>query len=370
MLTHTTPTTPTAAGAQPVLLLTGATGQIGRQVLRDWLRTGHRVLITQRDPARQWPTLQRWLSAQGVATQGVDCVATDFALPDFGWDADALSRLQAVTCVVHLAALWGWHLRWADAHAVNVQGTMRLHAWAVRQGAVDRFVGVCGFLSQVPGHLDGMGLRQPQVDWAAAARQWGAYEVSKVQAYLTLHPTLRQPGELPVTWIHPATVIGDATLPEVPEQSAVVGILQAIQRGLLRLVPGSPAHAVPWVTGLYVARYTVALLLAADEGMPEHLLMDPASPSLRTSVNLLAGAMGGPRAVGHLPKWVLGSLLKLPGVPAWMGTSAESLNFIVDTPPDPAASVRWGLRQGIAHPDVAQSLTCTARQWRQAQQLV
>jgi dihydroflavonol-4-reductase len=360
----------TTSSAPPVLLLSGATGQIGRQVLRAWLHTGHRVVITLRDPARQWPVLRQWLTQQGAPTAGVECVATDFALPDLGWGAQTPSQLRSVTCVVHLAALWGWQLRWSDANEVNVQGTVRLHAWATQQGITGPFVGVCGFLSQVPGHVDSMGLRHPQVDWAAAARKWGAYEVSKVRAYLTLHPSRRQPGALPVTWVHPATVIGDATMPEVPEQSAVVGILQAISKGVLRLVPGSPAHAVPWVTGQYVARYVVALLLSPDDAMPEHLLMDPASPSLRTSVNLLSGAMGGPQAVGHLPKWLMSALLKLPGVSGLMGASAESLNFIVDTRPDPAASVRWGLRHGIAHPDVAQALASTARHWRQARQLV
>jgi hypothetical protein len=151
----------------------------------------------------------------------------------------------------------------------------------------------------------------------------------------------------------------------VPDQSAVVGILNSILRGLLRLVPGKPSDIVPWVTGQYVAAYAVALLLSSDGEMIEHLLLDPNSPSLRTSVNLMSSAMGGPRAVGHVPKWVMSSMLKLPLVPDLLGTSAESLNFIVSAPPDPAASVIWGLRHGITHPDVMQSLDLTARHWQQ-----
>ena len=349
--------------SQPVLLLTGATGQIGRQVLRAWLQTGHRVVITLRDPGRQWPTLRQWLTQQGVATEGVDCVATDFALADFGWTPQARGLLQCVTCVVHLAAMWGWHLRWPAANEVNVQGTVRLHAWAAGQGMAGPFVGVCGFMSQVPGQLDSMGLRDPHVDWASAAKKWGAYEVSKLRVYLALHPSQCKPGALPVTWIHPAGVIGDASLPEVPAQSAVAGILRAIQRGRLRLVPGSPAAVVPWVTGQYVARYVLALLLTSDDVASDHLLLDPASPSLRTCVNLMARAMGAPSAVGHLPKWVMRGLLKIPGVAGLMGSSAESLNFSVSALPDPADSVQWGLRQGIAHPDVLASLDLTARHW-------
>ncbi len=353
----------------PVLLLTGATGQIGRQVLRAWLQTGHRVVITLRNPELQWPTLCQWLSQQGVPTDGVGWVATDFVLPDFGWTPEAQNLLRSVTCVVHLAAMWGWQLPWPTANEVNVQGTLRLHAWATRQGIEGPFVGVCGYMSQVPGHLDSMGLRDSHVNWAAAAKKWGAYEVSKVRAYLELSPSQRKPGELPVTWIHPATVIGDASLPDVPQQSAVVGILRSIQRGLLRLAPGSPAAVVPWVTGHYVARYVVALLLSQDNALSEHLLLDPASPTFRASVNVMSAAIGGPLAMGHLPKWVMRGVLKVPGVAGLMDTSAESLNFIVSTVPDPAAALQWGLRHGVAHPDVRASLDVTARHWLKMQRL-
>jgi len=356
---------------KPVLLLTGATGQIGRQVLRAWLQAGHRVVITLRNPSLQWPALCQWLSQQGVPTDGVEWVATDFALPDFGWTPQAQTLLNSVTCVVHLAAMWGWQLPWPSANEVNVQGTLRLHAWATRQHIEGPFVGVCGYMSQVPGHLHSMGLLDSHVDWAAAAKKWGAYEVSKVRAYLALSPTQRKPDELPVTWIHPATVIGDASLPDVPEQSAIVGILRSIQRGLLRLVPGAPDAVVPWVTGHYVAQYVVALLLSQEQGnaLSEHLLLDPASPAFRASVNVMAAAMDGPQARGHLPKWVMRGVLKVPGLAGLMDTSAESLNFIVSTAPDSAATVQWGLRHGVAHPDVLASLDSTARHWLKVQRL-
>jgi nucleoside-diphosphate-sugar epimerase len=350
---------------QPVLLLTGATGQIGRLILRAWLRTGKRVVITLRDPDRQWPTLQQWLHMQGVSTEGVQCVATDFSLPDFGWGAQAQYALISVTCVVHLAAMWGWQLSWPETNEVNVNGSLRLHSWASQRGIAGPFVAVCGFMSQVPGHLESIGLRQPEINWAYAAKKWGAYEISKLRAYLALSASQRKEGNLPVTWIHPAVVVGDASLPDVPDQSAVAGILNSILRGLLRLVPGRPSDITPWVTGQYVAAYVVAILLSSDSETMEHLLLDPHSPSLRRSVNLMSSAMGGPRVLGHVPKWAMGSMLKLPWVPELFGTSAEALNFVVSTAPDPTASVNWGLRYGIKHPDVMQSLDLTARHWHQ-----
>jgi dihydroflavonol-4-reductase len=351
---------------QPVLLLTGATGQIGRLVLRAWLEAGHQVVLTLRDPARQWPQLEGWLQRQGVPTAQVSCVATDFAKADLGWDAQALAHLKAVTCVSHWAAMWGWSLPWRDAEAVNVQGTLRLHAWAVRQGVVGPFISACGFKSQIPGSLARLGLLEPDVDWAVAANRLGAYEVSKVRAYLSLQPEATRATGLPVTWVHPATVIGDAWVPDVPIQSAIVGIMQAVRGGRLRLVPGSSRHMVPWVTGQYVAHYVVALLIAQGAIASDHVLLDPASPTLRASVDVLADAMGAHKAFGHVPKSWLAWALCVPLVARWMGASAESLGFIVEAPPDPTASVRWGDSRGVHHPDVKLSLASTAKHWREA----
>jgi dihydroflavonol-4-reductase len=353
---------------KPVLLLTGATGQIGRLVLRAWLEAGHQVVLTLRDPARQWPALEGWLQRQGVATAQVSCVMTDFAMPDLGWNDRALAELKRVTCVAHWAAMWGWSLPWREAEAVNVQGSLRLYEWAQGQGIQGPFIGVCGFKSQIPGSLSQLGLLGPNVDWANAAGRLGAYEVSKVCAYQHLKVAAERAQGLPVTWVHPATVIGDEWVADVPAQSAMAGILGAIHGGRMRLVPGTSAHRVPWVTGWYVARYVVALLTASKPLPSEHLLLDPASPSLRASVDVLAQAMRGPRPLGHVPKSWLAAALKLPRVAQLMGASAESLGFIVKEAPDSSASVRWGEAQGISHPDVMGALAVTAQCWRIAHQ--
>jgi dihydroflavonol-4-reductase len=349
--------------SHPVLLLTGATGQIGRQVLSCWLATGNKAVITLRDPLGQWPQLQRWLAGKGVPTDTVECVATDFAREDFGWDAQAHSHLADVTCVVHLAAMWGWGLAWEQAESINVRASQRLHAWASHRGIAGPFVCACGYLSQIPRRLDSMGFRQRNVDWARAARTWGSYEVSKIKAYLEMGPSRMRPGDTPITWIHPATVIGDPRSPEVPDHSAIAGILRSIRRGMLRLSPGSASDVVPWVTGRYVSEYIVALLSSPGDAMVEHLLLDPRSLSLRRTIELISEAIGCPKPLGQLPTWLMRRFLSLPIVPQVTGVSAESLSFIVDALPDASTSVAWGVRHGVVHPDLRASLVATAHDW-------
>lgn len=353
-----------AAPAQSVLLLTGATGQIGRPVLRTWLRQGNRVVVTLRAPHRQMPELMRWLTEQSTPTDGLTSVRTDFSVAGFGWGEQEKAQLRQVTCVAHLAAMWGWQLNWAEADQVNVQATMALHRWAAAAELPGPFLAVCGFMSQVPGHLERMGLLNPHVDWAAAAQRHGAYEVSKLKAYVALRQPHARSGGLPITWIHPATVIGDTTVPDVPLQSAVSGILLAIHRGLLRLAPGRRTDVVPWVTGNHVSEYVAALLAHPDPSAQEHVLLDPASPCLRDAIDIMATAMGARRAIGNIPMPAMRKILSVPGVSRLLDTPPESLNFIVPAAPDAAASVAWGAQRGIVHPDVRQALALTAAEWK------
>lgn len=347
------------------MLLTGATGQIGRLVLCRWLKTGHKAVITLRKPERQWPRLRDWLESQDVSSARVDCVKTDFALADFGWDERARAGVCTATCVVHLAAMWGWGLDWAQADAVNVRASLRLHRWASDIGMHGPFICAGGFLTQVPGYLGRLALHERDVDWARAAKRWGTYEMTKFKSYLTMRPPHTRPKDMPITWIHPATVIGDARAPGIPDHAAIAGILRSIRRSMLRFVPGAATDLVPWVTGRYVSDYIVALLLSADDGVTDHLLLDPHSPSLRDTVALMSKAIGKAEPIGHVPIGWMRGLLKLPVVPDLVGVSAESLNFIVTAAPDATASVRWGMRHDVMHPDIGESLVATAQHWNE-----
>ncbi len=347
------------------LLLTGATGQIGQRVLSAWCRQGHATVLALRDPARQWPALCERLRGEGVPTDGVRCVRTDLALPDLGWNAEAQAVLQSVNRVMHLGAQWGWGLDWAMAERVNVQGSLALHRWAVARQLPGPFVAVCGFLSRVPGqlaHLQRLGLRGDGVGAEALAQRLGPYEVSKVLAYLALQAQHDALGVVPITWIHPAAVIADPACPQVPAQSAIAGILQMLSQGRMPWVPGSATHRVPWVTGDYVARYTVALL-EGPAAAADHVLLDPASPNLLDTARCLAQPLQVRAPMGHVPLSWFRALLSVPGVARLMGTSVESLSFIVDTLPDVSASLAWGEHHGVRHPDIHTALRCTAQAW-------
>ena len=119
----------------PYLLLTGATGLLGRSLLRDLAATGRRVAVLVRGsrtagaPARVDELLADWEEVAGAA---VDCpvvLAGDITMPGLGLDPEATEWVaRHVDEVVHSAASLSFQRRESDdePYASNVRGTAHL----------------------------------------------------------------------------------------------------------------------------------------------------------------------------------------------------------------------------------------------------
>src|SRR2546423_9134911 len=114
---------PSAATNLPrVILLTGATGNVGSQVLRRLTARGERVRVLVRDPRRL----------------GNERVRVQIALGDLSQPASFRNALRGVETVVHLAAAIRDQPR-ASIEELNAVATLRLLQAAERTG-VERFV--------------------------------------------------------------------------------------------------------------------------------------------------------------------------------------------------------------------------------------
>jgi nucleoside-diphosphate-sugar epimerase len=151
------------------LLLTGATGRVGRHMLPRLVVQGHDVRAVARSE----------LAAERVKAAGAEPVLADLLDPD-GYRA-ALGGRDAV---VHLAAV----LRSTDADEIrraNLEATRRLADTALDAG-VGRFV----FTSTTLVYPGGLGRPASEEDEPAPLAAWGAYPASKAEAeraLLALH---------------------------------------------------------------------------------------------------------------------------------------------------------------------------------------
>ncbi|HET6788503.1 MAG TPA: hypothetical protein VFH49_11110, partial [Aquabacterium sp.] len=267
----------------------------------------------------------------------------------------------------------GWGLDPHQAEQANVQAPLALWRQASQWPQMRRFVMPVGYMSQHRPHMAALGLDLLQrpaaqdVDWARVVRMTGVYEASKLRVYwLMREEAMRHPR--PLTVIHPATVIGDEDLPEVPASSAIGQLLSQLASGAMPLVPGSRLHRVPLVSASYVAAYVEALVAAAPEtAFSEHLLLDPQTPDLLSVTRILADGLQVRAPIGRVPlSWVRAASSWRP-LAQVIGLEPESLGFIVKGAFDVSREVAWAEGRGLSHPDVMQSLSHTAAAWRRAE---
>lgn len=364
---------PTGTGR---VLLTGATGQIGRRLLLALVQRGRAVTLVLRRPLAQEADLRAWLVAKGVANADIVSVAGDMSAPNWGWlhePPDRMAWTQDIESVVHMAALWGWKLDPDEAEQANVQAPLSLWQQAWTWPRMTQFVMPIGYMSQHQPHMKALGLdlalrpAVAEVDWSRVAAKTGVYEASKLRSYWLMREEALRMG-CPVSFIHPATVLGDMASPEVPESSAVAQLLSQLAQGKSPLVPGGRHHRVPLVSAGYVSAYVVALLARpSTESVTEHLLLDSRTPDLLTTMRTLAQAQGVRSPYGRVPLPWVRCLAKVGPLARTMGLEPESLPFIIegtfDVNKEDAQAALWG----VDHPDLNHLLRRTGEAWRAAQ---
>jgi nucleoside-diphosphate-sugar epimerase len=280
---------------------------------------------------------------------------------------------QDIESVVHMAALWGWKLDPDEAEQANVQAPLSLWQQAWTWPRMTQFVMPIGYMSQHQPHMKALGLdlalrpAVAEVDWSRVAAKTGVYEASKLRSYWLMREEALRMG-CPVSFIHPATVLGDMASPEVPESSAVAQLLSQLAQGKSPLVPGGRHHRVPLVSAGYVSAYVVALLARpSTESVTEHLLLDSRTPDLLTTMRTLAQAQGVRSPYGRVPLPWVRCLAKVGPLARTMGLEPESLPFIIegtfDVNKEDAQAALWG----VDHPDLNHLLRRTGEAWRAAQ---
>jgi nucleoside-diphosphate-sugar epimerase len=235
------------------VLITGATGLIGGEVLVRLLRSDHALTATVllRSP-RGWPALAERL---GPLHRRVALVPGDARLPGLGLDAAARARLAALTdLIVHCAADTRFSQPLPHARRTNRDGTRRLLELAAACGRLERLVHVS--TAFVAGRMTGP---IPEAPLDGGAGWVNAYEQSKHEA----EGCVRASG-LPAVIARPSTVVCDGVDGRISQINAVHRALLLCRAGLAAMVPGGEDTLVDLVTTDYVGGGITRLALQRD----------------------------------------------------------------------------------------------------------
>jgi thioester reductase-like protein len=236
---------------QAPLLLTGATGLLGMQLLARYLeRTDRHVyaLVRARDELEANRRLRATLAAlvphPAEHVDRITAVPGDITLPELGLARrrrDALA--ETVGEIIHAAASVTFELPLERSRQINVEGTRRMLALAelcARRGGLRRFSYVstayvagthCGAFAEDDLDL-GQDFRNP-------------YERSKFEAERLVRT---QADRLPIQIFRPSIVVGEETTGWTPTFNVIYWPIRAFSRGTYAVVPAkrdAPVDVVP-----------------------------------------------------------------------------------------------------------------------------
>jgi len=218
------------------VLLTGATGFVGREILSRFLARGDRhiyALVRAKnddDATGRLPAHER-----------LTAVAGDIEHRGLGLSERTSVHLRnEVGTVLHCAASVSFEMPLEESRSVNVEGTRRVLDFARSCARLERLSYVStAYVAGEPGRL----FREDEL--AVGQRFRNPYERSKFEAELALRS---EGADVPLQILRPSIVVGDSTTGRTTSFNVLYGPLKAFAHGNVPAIPArrdAPVDIVP-----------------------------------------------------------------------------------------------------------------------------
>jgi len=245
------------------LLLTGATGFVGMEVLARVLERSDRHVVAliraeddDRAAERLAATLETSCGEAGAYADRVTAVAGDITAPRLGLGARWEPLAERVGAIVHGAASVAFDLSLEESRRINVDGTRQMLDFAAACPDLERFTYVS--TAYVAGDRRGTVYED---DPGGGGRFRNAYERTKHEAERLV---AARGDEIEVTIVRPSIIVGDQRTGWTAAFNVLYAPLRAFEAGIIPVVPARKRSPVDVVPVDYVADAVHALAEAPE----------------------------------------------------------------------------------------------------------
>ena len=263
--------------------VTGASGFIGSNLVRELLARGHRVKALLRSGADE----------RGLRGLKFEKITGDIL------DRPLLQReLEGCDWCFHVAASYQlWMRRYAPMYEINVQGTRNVLETAGRAGCKKIvYTSTVGCIGLPKRARDGNYPPTTEVDIAAESQMTNDYKRSKFQAEGVAFDLFRKMG-LPIVIVNPSAPVGPGDVKPTPTGQIIVDFLN-------RRLPAYLETGLNWV---HVRDVAIGHILAAEKGrLGERYILGSKEGNwtMRATLAALEKASGIPATKIKIPYWL------------------------------------------------------------------
>lgn len=256
----------------------------------------------------------------------ISMITGDITAPGLGIEFSDRAKLEDVSEVWHLAAVYDLAVPESVAHRVNVEGTAHVIEFCQSRQAFTRlqYVSTC----YVSGDYDG---EFPEDDLDLGQGFLNHYESTKFEAEVLVRRAMR--AGLPATIYRPGIVVGDSRTGETQKYDGPYFYASYIQRlPRVALIPGVGDFEVVRA-GLVPRDYVIEamdVLSAMDKSVGKtYALTDPNPPTTGEVVDILASYLGRRPVKVPMPLGVTRAIIgHVPGLEKVLGLPAEALDYL------------------------------------------
>lgn len=310
-----------------VMFITGGTGFIGKEVIKQLAKGGDRLLLLVRSVEKASAELNRM--GLGGENKHITLLQGDLSAPGLGLHPDDRELARTADVIIHAGGTMNITLDSTTARQTFLDGARHIAELAAdvhQEKGLRHFIHIVGYMS--PFHDNNIHMETDVFQADDLLKKEGPYERMKFLSDLYIRQQARE-HVYTLSVVNPCTLVG-AKPAGTTEQTGGLGILvEALRRKVMPVIPGGSSYWVPIAASDDLADIIAFLARdAAPSGRTYNVLGEKErEPDMRELLSIISRELRMPAPRLSVPVPLIRATMRAGGS-RLTGIPAESLSFI------------------------------------------